>query len=285
MFFRSELVDDEMIQNDEIIAEDGDYEDLLPYVNLSRNFSRSVSKKKTPNSSLSSRVCSGSSDPQVLREQLLIAIFDRVWLQVTEIISPLLNQYAKYIIEHSAQLSSFSREPSTRGSRSPNDKPASDVVRNATDNTLLTTDNLARPYSSFGGHGFSKSARPAGRLSRPLSAINRLPPTENPPNNVAVQQLHDLLQITTKPLQTNEDRIRSSTLSALKRRRYSVQSTSTSSIVSLPAVNLGSSGNSLLNTPRTPPATTSLTSFSNQLQISSGSDQRPSSTSSYTRRK
>lgn len=82
---------------------------------------QSNTKKRSKNKPVSqSRVLSGSTDPAILKEQVLAMLFDSVWPQVINVVGGLVQRYAAHLIANSTQYSSsaFSREPSSRGSRS-----------------------------------------------------------------------------------------------------------------------------------------------------------------------
>ncbi|CAL4081058.1 unnamed protein product [Meganyctiphanes norvegica] len=207
---------------EEIICKDGDFYDLLPMVSLQSI----VAEKKPSTSSKSgggssggqSRVCSGSSDPEVLKEQVLIMLFDKIWLnKVAPTLNPLLHQYAKYVIEQSVQYSSLSREPSTRGSRhgvlsrrpSANEGSRMENLEGSrnTKNSMSTAMGNTRPVSSLintrevsaNSRGLGFSRRPLSGLSRPSSAANRLP-RNSQWEALQRQELHEILQVSTKPL-------------------------------------------------------------------------------------
>ena len=295
-------------EEEELIAQDGIYEELLPYTVLpaksARSGASSKSNKKPSSKIITSRVCSGSRDPDVLKEQLLIALFDDFWPEVTDIISPLLQKYAKHIIEQSAQLSSLSRESSTKGSRATSQLNKKSISREynlpPTPSPIKRMSSATvegyyeRMYESQSNHRMTLNSKTKNdyqvnrRLSRPTSAINRLPPTDNQhQQNIAVQQLHDLLLITSKPLQHSESKSRVNISSALKNKRYSIPGSAvTSSIVSLPAVNTQGGSGSLINTPRVQSSGFNSGNSRVNTQLANKSEQRPaSSSSSFSRRR
>ncbi|MPC27270.1 hypothetical protein E2C01_020438 [Portunus trituberculatus] len=261
---------------EETIAQDGDFYHLLPLVtcnSANQTKERANPKREAP----SSRVCSGSNDPEVLKEQVLIMLFDKLWSSMTGIIEPLLHQYAKYVIEQSVQYSSLSRESSTKGSRVGNQmfnrKVSEELVRTKP-KFPVPSDALHRPNS--GAYGRNHSAnRPLSSMRRPLSAANRLQSAASVPD-VHQEELEDLLQVSPKVLQNHEDRGRSRTSSASTTRGSSAQSFK--SQISLPS----------LTTPRTPVHRPVSSKTANHLltpmkveALTSGVEQRPASTSSY----
>lgn len=238
---------------------------MLPLVTFSSaNHTKTPSSEESRKESSQSRVCSGSNDPEVLKEQVLILLFDRLWSGATAVIEPLLHQYARYVIEQSVQYSSLSREPSTRGNRLgafvsdgaartkvsgggdcsgdgdlgvSSDETArtrvsvvgddSDDVGVSSDETLRTnsrhplpsttttssTTNVAqRPISgSYRARDTSgrHHQRPLSGVRRPSSAANRLLSHGHPPlaSSIHEVELHDLLQVTSKPLQHHDNEI------------------------------------------------------------------------------
>ncbi|XP_063872411.1 uncharacterized protein LOC135106913 isoform X4 [Scylla paramamosain] len=261
---------------EETIAQDGDFYHLLPLVtcnSANQTKERANPKREAP----SSRVCSGSNDPDVLKEQVLIMLFDKLWSSMTGIIEPLLHRYAKYVIEQSVQYSSLSRESSTKGSRVGNQmfnrKVSEELVRTKP-KFPVPSDALHRPNS--GAYGRNHSAnRPLSTMRRPLSAANRLQSAASVPD-VLQEELEDLLQVSPKVLQSHEDRGRSRTSSASTTRGSSAQSFK--SQISLPS----------LTTPRTPVHRPVSSKTANHLLtpmkvevLSSGVEQQPASTSSY----
>lgn len=266
---------------EEVIAYDGDFTHLLPSVTFTSanqaKHSRSDDQKRETSSS---RVCSGSNDPEVLKEQILIMLFDKLWLSVTDIIEPLLHQYAKYVIEQSVQYSSLSREPSTRGSRiechTPIRKVSEELVK---PNAKLpkATYSLFRPTSSESTRNCEMDRQSNG-LRRPCSAFNRLKNVDFTAE-IHQEELQDLLQVSSKPLQNCEDRLRSRTSSASVTRESSAKSHL--SQISLPS----------LATPRTPVRRPVSSKTANHLltpmrveSVINHGEQRPASTSSYNSR-
>lgn len=207
-------------------------------------------------------------------------LFDKLWLSVTEIIEPLLHQYARYVIEQSVQYSSISREPSTRGSRiecqTPIRKVSEELVR---PNIKLSksTYSVFRPTSSESRRNYETDRRSNG-LRRPSSAINRLKNFDFTPE-IHQEELQDLLQVSSKPLQNCEDRLRFRTSSASVTRESSARSHL--SQISLPS----------LATPRTPVHRPVSSKTANHLLtpmrvegVINYGEQRPASTSSYNAR-
>ncbi|XP_069957071.1 protein FAM149B1-like isoform X3 [Cherax quadricarinatus] len=274
--FRSQENNEE--KEEEIIANDGDFQHLLPLVSFT-----SANQLKKPYSdnprreTCSSRVCSGSNDPEVIKEQILIVLFDKLWSSVTGTIEPLLHQYAKYIIEQSVQYSSLSRESSTRGSRVGGQTP----LRKVSEEVIRANFKFPRPYavhklsSSENNEKLETISRPVSGIKRPSSAANRLQ-SAHFGTDIHQEELQDLLKVSSKPLQNCEDRVKFRTLSASTSRESSAQSQ-----ISLPS----------LGTPRTPvhrPVSSKtynhlLTPLRVEGPISSG-EQRPASTSSYNTR-
>lgn len=275
MFFRHE----ETIEEDEIIEEDGDFHRLLPLVNIvSANQVKNSSHASPKTVTSSSRVCSGSNDPEVLKEQVLIMLFDQLWPTVTKAIEPLLHSYAKYVIEQSVQYSSLSREPSTRGARrgrqTPVRKYSAELGRAR---HLMPPESVNRPDSGISVRGY-RANRPLSGIQRPSSAINRLQGYQTTPS-IHQGELQELLQVTTKPLQNGEDRLRSRTSSASLTRESSARSSQ--SLVSLPSVTTPR------GTTQRPVSSRAAHHLLTPMRIDSFSstlEQRPSSTSSYNTR-
>ncbi|XP_076062217.1 uncharacterized protein LOC143037610 isoform X2 [Oratosquilla oratoria] len=249
--FESENVNNAGNGKEEVIVSDGTYEDLLPLVSLTSDSSAKKNSHTPAKRSSSSRVCSGSNDPEVLREQALILMFDKIWPHVTKVILPLLNQYAKYVITQSVHYSSLSREPSTRGQRipcsplgtrgngslvpeqGPVQRTANSGVSDATPlKSASQFSGPGRPLSSGSGYNY-----PNRGIKRPLSSrlqLHNSPSRSNPfKHRVQEEELQDLLLVTAKPLQSSQDRIRSRTPSGYKR---DSSARSYISSVSLPAV-------------------------------------------------
>lgn len=275
--FRSE--DGEVADGEEeIIAQDGDFYHLLPLVTC--NSANQTKEKPNPKrEASSSRVCSGSNDPEVLKEQVLIMLFDKLWSSITGIIEPLLHQYAKYVIEQSVQYSSLSRESSTRGSRIGNqvfNRKVSEDLDRTKPKLPVPSHALQRPNSGAFGRNHSAN-RPLSGIRRPLSAANRLHSAVSVPD-VHQEKLEDLLQVSPKLLQSHEDKVRSRTSSASTTRGSSAQSFK--SQISLPS----------LTTPRTPVHRPVSSKAANHLltpmkveALTTVAEQRPASTSSYSR--
>ncbi|XP_050731431.1 uncharacterized protein LOC127005973 isoform X3 [Eriocheir sinensis] len=263
---------------EEIIAQDGDFYHLLPLVTC--NSANQTKEKPNPKrETSSSRVCSGSNDPEVLKEQVLIMLFDKLWSSMTGIIEPLLHQYAKYVIEQSVQYSSLSRESSTRGSRIGNqvfNRKVSEDLDRTKPKLPVPSNALQRPNSGAFARNHSAN-RPMSGIRRPLSAANRLHSAVSVPD-IHQEKLEDLLQVSPKLLQSHEDKVRSRTSSASTTRGSSAQSFK--SQISLPS----------LPTPRTPVHRPVSSKTANHLltpmkveALTTVADQRPASTSSYSR--
>lgn len=261
---------------EETIAQDGDFYHLLPLVTC--NSANQTKERANPKrEATSSRVCSGSNDPEVLKEQVLIMLFDKLWSSMTGVIEPLLHQYAKYVIEQSVQYSSLSRESSTRGSRVGNQilnrKVSEELVRTKP-KFPVPSDALHRPISGALGRNYSAN-RPLSGMRRPVSAANRLQSAASVPD-IHQEELENLLQVSPKVLQSHEDKGRSRTSSASTTRGSSAQSFK--SQISLPS----------LTTPRTPVHRPVSSKTANHLltpmkveALNTGVEQRPASTSSY----
>ncbi|XP_042207150.1 uncharacterized protein LOC121855991 isoform X1 [Homarus americanus] len=265
-------------KEEEVIAHDGDFHHLLPLVTFSSaNQTRRSFSDDPKRETCSSRVCSGSNDPEVLKEQILIMLFEKLWSSVTETIEPLLHQYAKYIIEQSVQYLSLSREPSTRGSRVGSHTP----IRKISEEVIRSNIKFPKPYYGVyrpvSGESNRKyeTKRPSSGIKRPSSAVNRLQNTQSAPG-IHQKELQDLLQISSKPLQNCEDRVRLRTSSASTTRESSAKSQ-----ISLPS----------LATPRTPVHRPVSSKSSNHLLtpvrvdgLTNCGEQRPATTSSYNAR-
>ena len=196
---------------------------------------KTLSKESSKHSTPSSRVCSGSNDPEVLKEQVLIALFDGIWESSTKIVDPLLHRYAKYVIEQSVQYMSISREPSTRGSR----VSAQRIPQNVSDD-IRTKNKFLSPLSVVerpqSGRGYLlPGSRPCSGMRRPSSAAQRLGNSVSIPDIHQHEELQDLLQVSAKPLQNGESRMRSHPSSTTQTRESSA--TSRMSQLSLPSVN------------------------------------------------
>ncbi|XP_066973462.1 uncharacterized protein [Macrobrachium rosenbergii] len=272
------LLSDCLPQEEEVIARDGNFDNLLPLVAYTSAYQvKTPRKDNLKQSAPSSRVCSGSNDPEVLKEQVLIALFEQLWEKVTKIIDPLLHQYAKYIIEQSVQYLSISREPSTRGSRL-----SANTLPQCVSGEVRKSDKFLSPMNSvdksFNGTRNLMSSRPISGIRRPSSAVQRLPSSVSIPNIHPQEELHELLQVSTKPLQNGESRTRSYPPSTTQTRECSASSRM--SQLSLP----------LVNTPRDSNRPVSSKSTSRHLApvntkgSTSLAEQRPASTSSYNTR-
>lgn len=280
-YMNEDSLNEETLENEEVIEEDGHFHHLLPIVNIvSANQVKNSSHVNPKTGTSSSRVCSGSNDPEVLKEQVLIMLFDHLWPTVTKAIEPLLHSYAKYVIEQSVQYSSLSREPSTRGARrgrqTPVRKYSADLGR-ATQRHLKLPESVNRPDSGISVRGY-RANRPLSGIQRPSSAINRLQGFQPTPS-IHQGELQELLQVTTKPLQNGEDRLRSRISSASHTRESSARSSL--SLVSLPSVTTPR------GTTQRPVSSRAAHHLLTPMRIDSFSttlEQRPSSTSSYNAR-
>ncbi|XP_045592252.2 uncharacterized protein [Procambarus clarkii] len=261
-------------EEEEVITDDGDFHHLLPLVSFnSANQVKNSRSDDQRRETSSSRVCSGSNDPEVLKEQILILLFDKLWSSMTKTLEPLLHQYAKYIIEQSVQYSSLSREPSTRGARcqTPSRKVSEEVKR--TDAVFPKPSYAVQRLITSESKGSCETNRPLSGIRRSCSAANRLQSPHFAPYKHQ-EELQDLLQISSKPLQMYDDRGRFRTSSASAVRGCSAQSISQ---VSLPS----------LSTPRTPvhrPVSSKIYNHLTPLRVEgpiSYGEQRPASTSSY----
>ncbi|XP_068219024.1 uncharacterized protein [Palaemon carinicauda] len=269
------LLSDCMEQGEEVIAHDGNFDHLLPLVAYtSANQVKTPHKDSLKQSTPSSRVCSGSNDPEVLKEQVLIALFEQLWEKVTKTIDPLLHQYAKYIIEQSVQYLSISREPSTRGSRL-----SAQTFSQSVGGEFSKSDKFLSPMSSVDKFNVTRNLipnRPVSGIRRPSSAVQRLPSNISIPNIHHQEELHELLSVSNKPLQNGDSRTRSYPPST----RESSASSRLSQL-SLPLVHTPRDNNRPVSSKST---SCHLAPVNTKSSTSLIADQRPASTSSYNTR-
>lgn len=274
------LFEDQSLQEDyieDIVVSDGDFHHLLPLVvYTSANQIKNNSKESLKQVTSSSRVCSGSNDPEVLKEQVFIALFEKLWETVTKTVEPLLYQYARYIIEQSVQYLSISREPSTRGSRIGSHRISQKVDEDTKMNNkfLLPSQFVSRPFSGMSNLPYSNN-RPISSIRRPSSAVYKLQNNLTKPD-IHREELQELLQVSTKPLQNIEDRLRSHASPTPQTRESSA--VSRVSQVSFPVV---TTPRDLIQRPASTKSTSRhLTPMKSNGYTLSG-EQRPASTSSF----
>lgn len=187
--------------SEETFVSDGDYENKLQFRFLKPDLDREKKEKKSHGPP--SRICSGSLDPNLLKEHVLIKLFEHLWPVASQIIEPLLSQYAQVLINRSMHCSSISRGSSILSERE----------------LLPYIASLERKNSDQLETSVEKNGR--GRVlfnSRPSSAMYRLP------NKATSKEEHEnlstVLQISSKPLQFAEER----SLSASRTRELSARS-------------------------------------------------------------
>ena len=199
-----------------MIEQQGDYENKLQFVTLKLD-DKKVNRKQAKGPP--SRICSGTTDPEVLKEQLLIKLFENIWPVVSQIVESLLTRYADHVINHSVQYSSISREPSTRGQIESPMKIGSEIIPNI---------------------GW-RANRPLSATSRPSSTKYRLQEASKEKLGIRREELENVLQI--KSLTIHGDRASSATYNRAQ-----------SSVVSLPTLSnhrpVSSKSSNHLLTPR-----------------------------------
>ncbi|KAL7636559.1 UNVERIFIED_CONTAM: hypothetical protein RMT77_013334 [Armadillidium vulgare] len=209
----SEDSEEEESSSEEIFSLHGDYESKLQFRVLKAEVNK---EKKKDKAKVPSRICSGSSDPEVLKEHVLINVFENVWPRLCQIIEPLFTKYAEWLEAQTAQC------VSSKGMSAVNENRRTEFPD-------ISALKELKKHKEISSHSYSYSLPSVIRppLSRPSSAMYRIPekvPTQLNNSN-GRRGLNQIIEYYVNPIHLSEENIPSRSSSASKTRELSLSST------------------------------------------------------------